>query len=463
MPGIGISIGLANVRGASGPPAWTLADLSPGVLVFAHELRGNTTIGSVADGARVSSWSDAGPSVDPLASSGTDRPIYRAAQRGGRPLLEFDVAGVEDRFMAGAVNRTITHLLAVGKFRRPNTTLGSTTIPAYFDSYRGFVGLNGYDGLYPGGQASVILTGASAASTFFDAYSATTYRKDGVVGTPSSADPGLERVAHLWEISRTGTFSGYPVVVGRDRNITGSAARWRGDARAVIGLSSPSADDLTRLRTYLAWYQKGSIVAHTGDSLRFGYGVTGFQCDAALLDAAYNGTVDCPNYAIPGQGLSVSTYGANPNLLADDPAKLDGLPAGRPVAILMVQVGTNDAAIGRTDSQVVADLWTYCDARRAAGWRVVVFTLTDRTDAAVSAAQAAFDAKRASVNTSIRSGWATHADALVDLAADVLLGANGAANNATYFSADRVHYTALTYSSIVLPLVQAAAESLLPA
>lgn len=456
-------IGLGCGLGIGGPRAWTLARLPSGVLVFAHEVRGNSSVGGVADGARVGSWSDAGPSADPLTSTLTARPIYRAAMRGGRPLLEFDVAGVEDRFMAGAVNRTITHLLVVGKFRRPNTTLVSLTIPAYFDSYRGFVGLNGYDNLYPGGQASVILTGASAASTFFDAYSATTYRKDGVVGTPSAADPGLERMAHLWEISRTGTFSGYPVVVGRDRNVTGAASRWRGDARAVIGLSSPSADDLTNLRTYLAWYQKGSIIAHTGDSLRFGYGVNGFECDAALLDAAYNGTVDCPNFSIPGQGLFTSTYGANSNLLQDDAAKLDGLPAGRAAAVLVVQVGTNDLALGRSAAQVEANLWTYCDARRAAGWKVIVFTLTDRTDGGVNVAQAAFDTKRAAINTAIRAGWASHADALVDLAADARLGANGASSNATYFSADRVHYTALTYSSIILPLVQAAAESLLPA
>lgn len=462
MPGIGISIGIANARGASGPPPWTLADLSPGVLVFAHELRGASTIGSVADGARVGSWTDAGPQADALTATSTDRPIYRAAQRGGRPLLEFDVAGVEDRFMAGAVNRTITHLLGVGKFRRPNTSLGIATVPAYFDQYRGFACLNGYDGLYPLGAASVILTGAAGGSTWFDAYSATTYRLDGTAGTPSAADPGLERMAHLWEVSRAGTYSGFPLVVGRDRNITGSAARWRGDARALIGLSSPSSDELAALRSYLAWYRQGTIVAHTGDSLRFGYGVNAFEADSALLDAAYNGTIDCPNFSIPGQGLTTSS-GVGTTLLVDDPAKLDGLPSGREAAILVVQVGTNDLAGGRTAAQMVADLWTYCDARRAAGWKVLVFTVIDRTDAAVSGAQVAFDAKRASANALIASGWASHADGLVDVAANALLGANGAANNATYFqAADRVHLTAASYSGIVFPLVQAAVEAFLP-
>lgn len=458
MSRIGVGLGL----GVGARRRWSLSRLSPGVLVFAHELRSAATVGGVADGARVGSWTDAGPAVDPITSTLTARPIYRAAMHGGRPLLEFDVAGVEDRYLAGAVSRTITHLLGVGKFRRPNTTLGSTTIPAYFDQYRGFAGLNGYDGLYPAGQASVILTGAQAASTFFDAYAATTYRVDNVAGTPSAANPGLERMAHLWEVSRAGTYSGYPLVVGRDRNITGANARWRGDARAVIGLSNPSPTDLANVRAYLAWYQQGSIVAHTGDSLRFGYGVNGFEADSALLDAAYNGTVDCPNFAIPGQGLAISTYGSNPNLLADDPAKLDGLPTGRTKAVLVVQVGTNDLALGRSAAQVLADLWTYCDARRAAGWKVIVCTLTDRTDGAVSAGQVAFDTKRATVNAGIAAGWASHADGLADLAGNALLGANGASANVTYFNVDKVHFTAATYSGIVLPLVQAAVGALLP-
>lgn len=449
-----------NLLGATlrrrGPPAWTLANLSPGVLVFAHELRGPSTVGVAADGARVSSWSDAGPVGDALVSTGNARPIYRAGLRGGRPLLEFDVDDLEDRFMAGSVGRTFTHAFLVAKHRKPSAGGVAT-----FDQYRGAAGLNGWDGIGNSGKPSMVFTGQQGASQWFDFYANTGFRLDGA----ASASVGVERMAHLHETWRSSgsPFRDYAVSVGRDRNVTGANARWRGDIRAFIGLNNPSSDELTAIRSYLSWYQKGAIIAHAGDSLRAGYGVLTTQCDAALLDAAYRGTIDSPNFAIPGQGLSVSTYGANPNMIADDPARLDSLPAGRPVAILFVQAGTNDAALGHSDSVIVSDMWSYCDGRRAAGWKVVVFTLTDRTDGAVSGAQAAFDAKRAAINTAIRAGWASHADALIDLAADARLGANGASSNATYFSADRVHYTALTYSSIILPLVQAAAESFLPA
>jgi len=455
---VGISIAISNVRGPSGPPPtppWTLADLSPGVLVFAHEVRDASTIGGVADGARVGSWSDAGPGADAMVSTGTNRPIYRAGLRGGRPLLEFDVDDLEDRFLAGSVGRTFTHALLVAKHRRP-----STGGPSTFDQYRGAAGLNGWDGSGNTGKASMVFTGQQGQSTWFDFYANTGFRLDGA----ASASVGVERMAHLHETWRTDAgFRDFATVVGRDRHVTGANARWHGDLRAYIGLLNPSPTELANIRAYMAWYQQGALVAHAGDSLRAGYGVLTTECDSALLDAAYHGTIDSPNFAIPGQGLSVSTYGANPNMLADDPARLDSLPAGRPVAILFVQAGTNDAALGHSDSVIVSDMWTYCDGRRAAGWKVVIFTLTDRTDGAVSGAQAAFDTKRAAINTAIRAGWASHADALIDLAADARLGANGASASGTYFNTDKVHYSALTYSSIILPLVQAAAESLLPA
>lgn len=460
MPGIILGCSAARI---GGPRAWSLANLSSGVLVFAHELRNTSTIGSAADGARVGSWSDIGPAADAMTSTGTNRPIYRAGLRGGRPLLEFDVDDLEDRFMAGSVGRTFTHAFLVAKVRKPNVSRDATIAgPAMFDQYRGAAGLNGWDGIAnSSGKPSMVFTGQQGQSTWFDFYANTGFRLDGA----ASQSVGVERMAHLYETWRTGAgFRDFATVLGRDRNVTGSAARWRGDVRAFLGLLNPSPAELVAIRSYLGWYQRGPIIAHAGDSLRAGYGVLTSQCDAALLDAAYHGTVDCPNFAIPGQGLSVSTYGANPNMIADDPARLDSLPAGRPVAVLFVQAGTNDAGLGHSDTQVVSDLWTYCDGRRAAGWKVAVFTLIDRTDAVVSGAQAAFDAKRASINTAIRAGWAAHADILIDVAADARLGANGASANTTYFHpTDRVHISATSYSTIVLPLVQAAAESLLPA
>lgn len=440
---------------------FSLASLPPGVLVFAHELRGAGTVGGVADGARVSAWSDQGPAADPLTSSGTDRPIYRAARNGGRPVLEFDVNDAEMRFLAGAVNRTVTHVLTVASFCKPPVTRdASQNGPSPFDGYRGVVALNGYDGLYPGGQASVILTGNSGLNVFFDAYAASTWRADGVAGSPAAMSPGYERTTHLWEISRAGTFSGYPLVVGRDRNFTAAGNRWRGYVQATIGLNNPGPTDLANVELYLAWYMQGPVVAFAGDSLTAGFGVLTTQNHAALLHASSFGTLNTPNLAIPGQGLSVSTYGPGPTLLSTDPAKLAALAAFHPTStrILSVWAGTNDLALGRSPAQIIADLWTYCDQARSNGWSVIVSPLIDRTDR--GAGQAAFDADRATINAAIDSQWPSHASALLSLPSS--LTANGSANNLALFNPDKVHLTSLAYSSLLFPALQASLAPLLP-
>jgi len=441
--------------------SWGLNNLPSGVLVFAHELRTANDIGGVADGARVSTWTDRGPANDPLTSTLTNRPIYRAPFFNGRPILEFD-ADLEDRFMVGLVNRSITHLVAIAKVRKPNTNLGNTTIPAIFDNYRGLAGLNGYDGAAPLGHASLILTGESGLSRFSNIYSVSTYRKDGVDGSPSAMDANVERMTHRYQVSRS-LFDGYPLVIGRDRNVAGAAFRWRGSAQAFFGLNAPSAGDLANLEAYTAWYSRGDICCFTGDSLAFSYGVNGNESISALLDAAWNGTIDVPNYAIPGQGVGHSNSGVFTTMIADDPAKIGSLPRGRPHAALFIIAGTNDLANGDSAATVEANIWTYVDARVAEGWTVYVCTVIDRTDAAVSAGQAAFDAKRATLNTGLRTNAAAHRATIIDLAADARLGANGASAGLTWFQSDKVHLKAVTYSTIIYPLVKTAVETLFAA
>lgn len=97
--------------------------------------------------------------------------------------------------------------------------------------------------------------------------------------------------------------------------------------------------------------------------------------------------------------------------------------------------GTNDLALaGRTDSQVYADIVTWCTARRAAGFKVVVSSIIARG----ATLPGNFETYRASVNTQLRANWTTFADAFVDAAADSRLSD---ATNTTYFNVDQVHLT----------------------
>jgi lysophospholipase L1-like esterase len=108
--------------------------------------------------------------------------------------------------------------------------------------------------------------------------------------------------------------------------------------------------------------------------------------------------------------------------------------------ILSVLIGANDLATLGAPTWL-ANLASYCDARRAAGWTVAVCTVLPRTSAPHNTA-------RAIANTELRL-WTTggstvpgiHADAICDFAADATMGPDAAASNVTYYS-DGTHPTA---------------------
>lgn len=104
--------------------------------------------------------------------------------------------------------------------------------------------------------------------------------------------------------------------------------------------------------------------------------------------------------------------------------------------ILTVWIGANDASYVGGSSQYITDLAAYLDARRAAGWLVVVATLTPQTTGG-------FNTFRNAVNTGINA-WSAgqHYDAKADLAANGTIGGDAAASNATYYNADGIHLIA---------------------
>lgn len=107
--------------------------------------------------------------------------------------------------------------------------------------------------------------------------------------------------------------------------------------------------------------------------------------------------------------------------------------------------GTNDIYNGAaTPATAYNRVVAYCTARRAAGWKVVVGTILPRDPAA---AGAGFEADRQTLNTSIRTNWATFADAIADIGADPTIGAAGAQTNTAYY-ADLHHPTTLGYEII---------------
>ena len=107
--------------------------------------------------------------------------------------------------------------------------------------------------------------------------------------------------------------------------------------------------------------------------------------------------------------------------------------------ILSVFVGTNDVLTLGVNTYL-ANLASYCDARRSAGWTVVLCTLLPRN-------QTDFEAARIAANAEIRL-WTTsgsivsgmHADYICDFGAETTMGDSSNVTNATYYS-DGLHPT----------------------
>lgn len=105
--------------------------------------------------------------------------------------------------------------------------------------------------------------------------------------------------------------------------------------------------------------------------------------------------------------------------------------------ILTVFAGAND--MNSTPSATfLTDYAAYCDARRAAGWTVVIATVMPRAPSAGGSGTT--ETWRATVNAALRTWVGSHCDAIMDFDADPFMGSYAEAALFTYFQ-DGVHPT----------------------
>lgn len=121
------------------------------------------------------------------------------------------------------------------------------------------------------------------------------------------------------------------------------------------------------------------------------------------------------------------------NRISNAPSAVDPLlDRGNRQNVCVIWCGVNGSTSAAT---AWSQLQTYCAARRAAGWKVVLCSEIDAQDA-VSNANGWHTTVWPALNTLIQADWASHADALADLGADARLQN---ANDTTYFSSDKIH------------------------
>ena len=181
-------------------------------------------------------------------------------------------------------------------------------------------------------------------------------------------------------------------------------------------------------------------VVCVGDSLTSGDGASTGNTYPQQL-AALKSFANVRNQGIAGLQVTQLSSGA---------ATVDGFLNTYKNNICVVWCGTNDLAnnlAAGISSTTYTTLVAYCQARRTAGWKVVVADLIARN---VVSNQTLFNTERANYNSLIAANWASFANAFVPLSARAELTN---ASNTTYFQNDGIHLRDLSYGYVAAEML----------
>ena len=229
--------------------------------------------------------------------------------------------------------------------------------------------------------------------------------------------------------------------VGRTLNVSyGSYGNFgfAGEVFELLVFSSPLTDAMmgqlladVQAANRLRADANAAQVVFVGDSLTAGG--PGIQpmshCYPWHLCQQYGGSFKPLLTATPGQ-----TIAQQQAVVTQQVVPLDRTPFATNVAVACA--GSNDLWEGGAAADAATGIAGLCGSLRAAGFKVVVATITPRS-AATTPQQVTLSAAIAATNAAIRSGYAAYADALVDWANDPRLADY---TNTTYF-ADGCHTT----------------------
>jgi lysophospholipase L1-like esterase len=167
-----------------------------------------------------------------------------------------------------------------------------------------------------------------------------------------------------------------------------------------------------------------------GDSITAGLGVSNPFCSLLSL-------TNQPSYSIINWGISGSRLQAMDASEKNRAALLCGSDQGPSAAIVFA--GTNDFLDStQTPASVMANLGGEIQTLKTAGCHVFVGTMLSRTGN--NGAGSTYDSAKDAYDVLILTGAKSYgADAIIDFAANPLLGADGANSNTTIFQGDGIH------------------------
>lgn len=334
-------------------------------------------------------------------------------------------------------------LMVIGKFAGTSNYPFGLSDPLTSSKYN-VAQYHGSGKIYMASNSNTGVTNSGDLSVPTDAYVGLLMSSDGTTVTLKRMDDGTSVTvgaatvtdAMCLGVGQSGTSGGFPADVA----IFNNAAMWLSN----LG----TTDQQAAYNYFLKLNHKRGVelrqwhVVADGDSLTLGTGATNAatQSYPAQLKTMCAGKVDVTNLGVTGHNA-----GQVPHAGYDTPFK-----AARTKNVYVLWIGTNIASL--TPAQAYADIVAACGTARATGYKVLVGTIINRTDVDN-------EAYRATLNASIRSGWNTIADGLVDFAADSRLGGVTAANSTVWFNADKVHLNASGYT-IIANIVKTAIDAL---
>jgi lysophospholipase L1-like esterase len=140
------------------------------------------------------------------------------------------------------------------------------------------------------------------------------------------------------------------------------------------------------------------------------------------------------NYGVGGRTLATMITSAAAQEDAVYNSKLD-------YNILLIEGGVNDfgSELGTTKEQIYDRLKTYCQGRKAVGYKVYAFTLLPQSSASY-AARTDYENERQWFNTQVRTDLMSSGfiDGVIDVGADPTIGCDGC-QNTSYYNADKIH------------------------
>lgn len=422
-------------------------------------------INSAGDGSLLATWSDVtGRGRDAKQAVFTKRPTYVKYALNGLPVVRFNgtqtlqtppidlthASGITLYLVASSTSAAMQMLVELGPLS--NTSQSAFNVMHFAPGDRiearmfGDVGGSLHRNTIPVSNAPALIT---------------VVLDKGLVSREASVYINSARVGvmGLDADNQNTPFGNLPLNIGARNGgnlfLMGDVAELMLFSTAHRGTQRHAIERQLSVKWGLGWSKAANIV-FDGDSITQGVGAS--PCfdypsqTVVMLDSMLDRRVCWENYGKAGQTL----FAELPSVRSQAAKLID--PEWSAVVtpnIYVLMAGTNDAHL-TTPEQLYANMYVTAQERRAAGWKVLLGTLLDRSD---NGKPPNFDDFRADFNSRLRNSDMI-ADGIIDFDTDPWIGANGASNDPVFFF-DKLHLTAVGYARMAISTYYALMQLLL--